>query len=126
MFNIPEKIVRDLSYFTIGSALVFFTHTGFAQQLTYADEHSLEVSEHDLRKEKVNRQCDHDPTSPKCQKFLDSRYRRHTDVDIKAKVDPVQGMRAEKSYQEELRKELLSYCRTEPDAPRCQKIAVKK
>lgn len=87
-----------------------------------SDVDSSNSSAEKSRQDKVKEFCEENPTSDKCQKFLDSRYRRHSDVDRAAKIDPLNAARSEKSYKDELRRELLSFCRTEPDAPRCASV----
>src|SRR5690606_19603260 len=72
---------------------------------------------------KVEKLCEKDPLSPKCKKFLDGKYRRHNDAEkIYRKADiELHDEKDEKSYQNELRNELTTFCRKEPDAPRCKK-----
>lgn len=78
------------------------------------------------RNEKVKQSCDQDPTSPKCQKFLDSKYRRHTDTVKQDKDDLLVTIPDERQYEEELRRELRTFCRKEPNALRCQKKVTSK
>jgi len=73
------------------------------------------------RNEKVKEACDQDPTSPNCQKFLDGKYRRHTDSVHDGKEELSLTIPDEQRYEEELKREFRTFCRKEPNAFRCQK-----
>jgi hypothetical protein len=68
--------------------------------------------------------CDKDPMNSKCKKFLDGKYRRHNDAEkIPKRDDEIPGtILDEKSYEGELKRELLSFCRKEPASSRCRSM----
>lgn len=75
------------------------------------------------QKDRIQALCDMDPMSSKCKKFLDSKYRRHVDAEKSKEEggDVLETHADEKTYRGELKRELLSFCRKEPDSYRCQK-----
>jgi hypothetical protein len=75
------------------------------------------------RKEKVRELCERQPNLPKCEKFLDSEYRRYSDLEKDSDANKeLEEIKLEQLNQREAQNELYSFCKEEPDAPRCQKL----
>lgn len=79
--------------------------------------------ESNQRKEKVRELCERNPNHPKCEKFLDSTYRRYSDLEKESRENSnLEEKRLEQLNQREIQQELLSFCKQDPDAPRCAKL----
>jgi hypothetical protein len=88
--------------------------------VVYAD--SNEVSDLDHRN-KVEKLCEKDPLHQKCKKFLDGKYRRHNDAERSEKRNKQDIFhKDDRTYEKEVKNELITFCRNEPDAPRCSKV----
>ena len=115
--------LRELPLFRVLYVLGIFMLALSYRSFVFADSDvDREISE---RRARVKEFCDNNPGNPRCGKFLDSKYRRHSDVDreeLKEKRDRFLEQHNDDSGLAELR----SMCRKFPDSPRCDKLRSKK
>ena len=75
------------------------------------------------RKERVRELCAKNPNQSRCDKFLDAEYRRYSDLERDSEENALlEEERSEESREKSVQKELMAFCREEPDAPRCAKL----
>lgn len=75
------------------------------------------------RKERVRERCERNPNLSRCEKFLDAEYRRYSDLERDSDENAMlEEERSEESREKSVQKELMAFCREEPDAPRCAKL----
>ena len=89
--------------------------------IVFAEDAETELS----RSEKVKEFCEANPDHPKCEKFLDAKYRRFKDVE---KIDDTEfdkKLKLDTELEGKARKrELLTFCRENPKSPRCLGLGV--
>ncbi len=100
---------------------IFLVAVTFRPPLALCDQDNS--FENYQRKEKVRDLCEKNPNHSRCDKFLDAEYRRYSDVERYSKENQLmeEGRNTE-SHEKTIQRELLTFCRENPDAMRCKKL----
>ena len=78
------------------------------------------------RKERVRELCEKNPNHSRCEKFLDSEYRRYSDIERDSEENHLmEEERTAVQHDKSVQKELMAFCREDPDAPRCSKLKMR-
>lgn len=89
----------------------------FSSHTLAGAEQSEEYEE--ARREKARRYCKLNPLEEKCKKFLDSEYRLLRDAE-KEDRETVSHKKLDQKYEIEIKRELITFCRKNPDSSRCK------
>lgn len=99
--------------------LAFFLSPNFV----FAENSKDQSTSSAQNRERIRELCEKDPNLTKCEKFLDSEYRRYSDLEKESyKNIQLEEMRLEEVYQREVNRELMLFCRKDPEAPRCKSL----
>lgn len=107
----PQLGLKFLLFFTL-----FFVFSG-----NVYGEKSLINPAVEAAKIRANEFCEMDPTSPKCEKLLNSRYRKMKDSEKEVK-DIHFKHSDERRFTAEKLSELRAFCRINRDSPRCESL----
>ena len=101
--------------------IVFLSVLSVGPSLAFCDEDtSFEAFQ---RKERVRDICSRNPNQSRCDKFLDAEYKRYSDLERDSEESAIlEEERSEELREKSVQKELMAFCREEPDAPRCAKL----
>ena len=104
------RISRNIALLIIQINLSAF----FFNKLTFA-----QTLEGQNRLSKVKEACDIDPLDPKCEKYLDSRYRKLKDSEKEFKEDREERF-DEQRFRSQKLSELRTFCRNNSASSRCE------
>jgi hypothetical protein len=105
-------------------SLIYKVSLGVLTVLLTSLPSDIQASDHSTFLKNAEQECEKDPLSEKCKKYLDGRYRKHNDAEKKdlSNREDILLETDQKKYEQEVKNELLTFCRKNQNAPRCASL----